>query len=216
MAHIVRDAAWGTIDIVVHENRVFFQQRWQYQWLTDAGQPAWTPRERREFHAKVDRDIWRSWSNRVSLRATGRHAIANGRTWPINLDVRWVTAGGQWNVAVTKLAPGRNPRSEVMWTTRQISLYSGDLIPYRACTDAVPAVCRDDFRTIPHEAGHAFGNTAVLSRGDEYAVTSPHLPDTTSIMNIGKELRQRHFQTILDEMNRMIPGVTWSVATIRN
>lgn len=32
MPHIVRDIGWGTIDIVEHQSRVFFQQRWKYSW----------------------------------------------------------------------------------------------------------------------------------------------------------------------------------------
>jgi len=219
MSHIVRDIGWGTIDIVVHEHRVFFQQRWLYQWNVAAGQPPWTQQQRREFHAQVDRDIWRSWSNRVSLRATGDHAVADGRDWPINLDVRWVTARGQWTVVVTKVAPGTSPRSGVEWSARRITLDTGDFTSHSACTTTTPTrprVCQAGFRTVPHEAGHAFGNTAVLSRGDEYVASSAHLADTASIMNIGTELRQRHFRTILDEMNRMISGVTWRVERIHD
>lgn len=217
MAHIVRDAGWGTIDIILHGHRIFFQQRWQYRWLTAAGQPAWTLREKREFHASVDRDIWRSWSNKVKLRASGRHRVADGRDWPMNLDVRWVTSGGQWTVSVTKLAPGtRSPTSSVLWASRRITLDTGDFTPHAACTSAATPVCRDNFRTVPHEVGHAFGNTSTLGRGHEYVASSPHLADTASVMNIGTELRARHFRTILDEMNGMIPRVTWTVRSIRN
>jgi len=220
MSHIVRDSNWGTIDIVVHEHRVFFQQRWLYQWHVAAGQPAWTHQERREFHAQVDRDVWRSWSNRVTLRATGHHAVADGRDWPINLDVRWVTAHPHFTVSVMKIAPGTpSPRSAVDWHARRIRLDTGDSRTHSACTYATPAtprVCRPGFRTVPHEVGHAFGNVPQVGEGDEYTAASAHLADTASIMNIGTELRRRHFHAILGEMNRMIHGVTWRVARIRN
>ncbi|MBC8871464.1 MAG: hypothetical protein H8E44_18735 [Planctomycetes bacterium] len=219
MSHIVRDTTFGTIDIVVNEHRVFFQQRWLYQWNVAAGQPAWTRTQRQEFHAQVDRDTWRSWSNRVTLRATGDHEVADGRDWPINLDVRWVTARGHFTVVVTKVAPGTSPTSSVDWRARRIRLDTGDFRTRSACTTATPTtpqVCRPGFRTVPHEVGHSFGNTSVLSRGDEYVASSAHLADSASIMNIGTELRQRHFRTILGEMNRMISGVTWRVLRIRN
>ena len=70
------------------------------------------------------------------------------------------------------------------------------------------------FLAVPHEFGHAVGNSGALGRGDEYNAGSVHLADTTSIMNIGRELRRRHFRTILDEMNRMIPNTTFAVAQI--
>jgi hypothetical protein len=217
MPHIVRDIGWGTIDIVVHEHRIFFQQRWLYDWNVAPGQPAWTTPQRRAFHAQVDRLVWRSWSNRVRMRASGRHAIASGGTWPMNLDVRWVLRDPQWTVTVTKVAPGTDGVGEVFWTSRRITLNTGDLVPYRACTaqPAATRVCRDNFDAVPHEFGHAIGNTAVLARGDEYQTTSPHLADTTSIMNIGREMRARHFRTIIEQMDLMVPGVTWSVSSIR-
>ena len=40
MSHIVRETDWGVIDIVVHESRVFFQQRWNYTWQVKAVSPA--------------------------------------------------------------------------------------------------------------------------------------------------------------------------------
>jgi hypothetical protein len=67
---------------------------------------------------------------------------------------------------------------------------------------------------VAHEFGHAIGNTAVLSRGDEYRPTSPNVADHQSIMHHGHRLRSRHFQTILDEMNQMISGARFSVASV--
>ena len=170
MAHIVRDAGWGTIDIVVHEHRVFFQQRWQYRWIAAAGQPPWTQQERREFHAQADRDIWRSWSNRVTLRATGRHAVADGRVWPMNLDVRWVNAGGQWTVTVTKVAPGTSPTSSVNWGSRRITLDTGDFTPHSACTAAATSVCRNNFA--PYHM--RLGTRLAIHPSSRAAMSIPH------------------------------------------
>ena len=86
-------------------------------------------------------------------------------------------------------------------------------------------MCSRDQRTVasPRACGRwssapvsAFRTGAVLSRGDEYRTTSAHLADTTSILNIGNQLRNRHFTTFIEELNKMVAGVTWTVASIRN
>jgi hypothetical protein len=211
---MVRDIGWGVIDIVVHESRVFFKQRWKYDWLVRVPMADWTYEEKRSFHTTVDKQIWASWSNRVTLSVSGTSDFARrfSRTLlPINLDVRWVLRDEHWNVSVWKVPNNAPDRAEVFWNTRRINLYSIDLAPTGACTSATPAVCSNNFRTVPHEFGHAVGNTAVLNRGDEYNAGSPHLADTNSIMNIGRQLRVRHFTTLLEEMNKMIPNTTFAV-----
>lgn len=215
MPHIVRDIGWGIIDIVEHESRVFFQQRWKYSWQIEAPLLAWTQDEKQAFHAEVDRQIWRSWSNRVKLSVTGTSSFArrfSGRRLPMNLDVRWVRSDEQWNVTAWK--SGVFQRGSIDWGTKSVTLFTSDMTERGACTSATPAVCTTGFRTVPHEFGHAVGNTSALGRGDEYNSGSPHLADTASILNIGTELRRRHFRTILEEMNRMIPNTTFAVQQI--
>jgi hypothetical protein len=51
----------GIIDIVVNEGRIFFQERWQYNWVTSAGEKDWILAEKRAFHYAVDNQIWRFW-----------------------------------------------------------------------------------------------------------------------------------------------------------
>ncbi|MEO1993964.1 MAG: hypothetical protein ABGZ17_01645 [Planctomycetaceae bacterium] len=215
MPHIVRDIGWGTIDIVEHQSRVFFQQRWKYSWQETPPLKPWSLAEKRAFHADVDRQVWASWSNRVQLSVSGTSAFArrfSGRRLPMNLDVRWVRANEQWNVTAWKSTVFQ--RGSVNWAGRRVTLYTSDMRARRACTSAALRVCTSGFRTVPHEFGHAVGNSGALGRGDEYNAGSVHLADTTSIMNIGRELRRRHFRTILDEMNRMIPNTTFAVAQI--
>ena len=216
MAHLVKDIGWGTVDFVLHEHRIFFQQRWLYEWKVAAGQSNWTYEQKRAFHTQVDRLIWRSWSNKVKLTATGDRKYTVGGPWPMNLDVRWVTRKAQWTVEVTKVAPGTTGVGEVFWATKRIKLNTGDLKDYRACTSqpAATQVCKDNFNAIPHEFGHAVGNTSALNRGDEYRATSPNLADTESILNIGKQLRTRHFTTMIEEINKMTPGTTWTVHSV--
>ena len=217
MAHIVRETTWGTIDIVVNESRIFFQQRWKYAWQVRTPLKGWTLAEKRAFHRTVDQQIWASWSNKVTISVTGASDFAKkfaGTSLPINLDVRWVLKDEQWNVTAWKVPDSEMPHNTVEWNSRVITLHTSKLKPYEACNNATPKVCSVGFKSVPHEFGHAFGNTSTLGRGDEYASTSAHLGDSDSILNIGKQLRERHFTTLLEEMNKMLPDTTFAVKSI--
>jgi hypothetical protein len=205
------------IDIDTQQARVFLQMRWQYTWLVRPPLAPWTRREQQQFHGQVDRAIWATWSNRVSLNASGTAAFARrvqGQGVSINLDVRWVLADPHWQVTVTKIPAGDFATSSVVWNSRTISLDSNDAAPVTRCSAGPVPICN---RQIPvtHEFGHAAGNTIVLGRGDEYVAGSAHLADRSSLMNVGNELRDRHFRTILEELNQMIPNCTFTVARIR-
>ena len=83
-------------------------------------------------------------------------------------------------------------------------------------------LCTEDFETtrhaggiVAHEFGHSMGNTGVLKRGDEYRQTSPHHGDTQSVLNVGDQLRTRHFRTVVEEMNQMIPETRWRVRQLQ-
>jgi hypothetical protein len=217
MGHIVRETNWATIDIVEHESRVFFQQRWKYTWQVRTPLLDWTLAEKRAFHRQVDLQIWASWSNKVTLSVTGTSDFARrfaGTPLPINLDVRWVLKDEHWNVTAWKVPDSEKPHNSVNWSGRTILLHTSKLKAYEACNNATPKVCSVGFKSVPHEFGHAVGNTSTLGRGDEYASTSPHLADSDSIVNIGKELRARHFTTMLEEMNKMLPNTTFAVHRI--
>lgn len=219
MGHVVRETLWCEIDVDTTVGRIFLQQRWRYNWLTSGAVSAWTQAEKRSFHTRADRAIWAAWSNRARFAVAGTgDFVRNFRSAgvPINLDIRWVTAREHWNVNVTKVAAGTFMQSNVEWTSRIINLDTEDFTT-RTFTGAAGA--RPTTQTpVAHEFGHAAGNTAVLSRGDEYRTTSANRNDHASIMNQGHALRSRHFQTILDVMNRepnaMIPGCTFSVRSV--
>ncbi len=210
MSHVVRELPWGVVDIVEDEGRVFFQQRWAYTWSVVPPLTLWSLAEQRDFHNLVDRQIWGSWSNRVQLNVAGATPFARrylGSGVSINFDVRRVTKDEHWNVAAWKQTGFQ--RSWVDFANRKMTLYANDTAPRGACNNSVPAVCQPGFRTMPHEFGHAIGPD------DEYTTTSPHLADTNSLLNIGTQLRDRHFDLVLTELNRMIPGCTFSVRSLK-
>jgi hypothetical protein len=215
MGHIVRDTGWCEIDVDTTVGRVFLQERWQYNWLTSPGTTAWTQKERRDFHNRADQSIWAAWSNHAALTVAGKSPFARnfaGKLIPINLDIRWVTARPHWTVNVTKVPPGNYRQSNVQWTARVINLDTEDFTTRTICS-GTPRACQTQI-PVAHEFGHTIGNTSTLARGDEYPDASPHSTDTGSIMHSGHQLRSRHFKTILDEMNRMIPDTTFTVGSV--
>jgi hypothetical protein len=205
MSHIVRELPWGIVDIVVNEGRIFYQERWQYQWEVTPGEPAWTIHEKRGFHHALDNQIWQRWSNRVRFSTAGKSPFARAHpSVPINFDVRWVLTKPHWKIAVRKLPAGSTPTTYVSNVDRanmQINLDSADLPSYRPANDAGQV---RNFKAIPHEFGHTFPGV-----DDEYNTGSPHLADTDSIMNIGDQIRDRHLKPLLDELNKMIPDCTF-------
>jgi hypothetical protein len=206
MGHVVRDTSWCVLDIDTSSGRIFMQERWFYVWRVQPPLADWTYRERKAFHDSADRAIWAGWSNRTTLGVAGGSAFARrfrGRGARINLDIKWVTARRHWTVNVTKIPEGQFARSNVRWAARQINLDTNDVIA--RASGQVPVV---------HEFGHAAGNTSTLGRGDEYPAASPHVADATSMMHGGTQLRARHFQTIIDELNQMIPDTTFSVRSV--
>lgn len=215
MGHVVRDTAWCVIDIDTTAGRIFFQERWRYNWLTQGDVSAWTYQEKRSFHTRADRAIWAAWSNRATFSAAGTADFCrrfSGRGIPINLDIRWVTHDHHWTVNVTKVPAGTFMQSNVLWTARTINLDTEDFTT-RILSGATAAVTHTQV-PVAHEFGHAVGNTSVLGRGDEYTPTSPNKNDHGSIMNHGHLLHARHFQTILEELNQMIKNCTFTVRSV--
>jgi hypothetical protein len=215
VAHIVRDTAWCVIDIDTSTGRVFLQQRWNYTWVVRPPMALWTPAEKSSFHKKADHSIWNAWSNKAKLKVTGTAKFArtfNGKGLPINLDIRRVTAKHHWLVNVTKVPTGAFVTSSVRWNSRQINLDTNDFATRKFSHSTVPRKTQQV--PVAHEFGHAAGNTSVLNRGDEYKSTSPHVNDQGSILHSGNQLRARHFLTILEEMNKMIPNCTFSVLSV--
>ena len=208
MGHVTRETSRSVIDVNTTSGQVLFRQRWEYVWIVAPGQPQWTYREKAHFHRRADMMVWNIWSNRATFHVTGTSEFARrfaGKELPANFDIQWVLSNGHWTVRVTKVPPGTMSHpTRVEWNQRVIYL------------------CTEDFETtrhsggiIAHEFGHSMGNTGVLNRGDEYRKTSPHHSDTASVINVGRELRTRHFRTMIEEMNQMIAQTRWTVATLR-
>jgi hypothetical protein len=207
MPHLVANQPWGTVDVVLHEGRIFFQQDWYYEWQVRPPLAPWSTEEKRNLHNTMDRQIWGVWSNRIRIpvrlgpspNQRARDLVARcGGSLPINFDIHWVTRPGHYRVNAVKTHPGSSDRSEVSFDTRTITFYSHDLAPSGAVNDAGRQT--NNFRTAPHEFGHT------IAVDDEYQTGSPHLSDAASIMNIGSRVRPRHLQLIVTTLNGLVPG----------
>lgn len=218
--HHVHDTSWGLIDFDDQTGAVFVQQKWLYHWKLWPGVTSpWTYRERHQFHSTVDKQIWGTWSNRIRLSVTGTAAIARHLARSpvtMNFDVKWTLAPpSHWTVNAWKMPAGSSPtsphRSFVDPANKVIELNTADLAPRGAGNAAGASTTR--FRTPPHEFGHAILSGATTSNPDEYVNTSGNVADTSSIMNIGRDLRKRHLTAVVAELNNLIPGLTFTVVT---
>src|SRR5579884_2345535 len=204
MSHVVSRQPWGTVDIDTRTGVIFIQESWFYSWqILGARIPNWTYQEKRIFHNRLDQEIWGRWSSHFAIRVSGTSSFAHAfASKPLKLeyDIHWVLHGGNWHVNAYKVPRGASPsvyRSNVIFASRTINLYSLIFTPYEAANDA--GATRRGFLAGPHEFGHTLENP------DEYLRNSRYLSDTDSLMNIGHEVRVRHLHLILETLNTMIP-----------
>lgn len=219
--HHVDDTSWGTIDFDDQTGAVFVQEKWLYRWNLWPGVTApWTYREKEDFHATVDKQIWGVWSNRIRLIVNGTSPIARrlaGRQTSINFDVKWVVAPpNDWTVIAWKMPASASPtsphRSFVSAPPgKLIELNTADLAPRAAANSAGQSAT--NFRAAPHEFGHTIRSGGATANPDEYVNTSRNVADTSSIMNIGREVRKRHLAAVITELNGLVPSLTFAIAT---
>ncbi len=204
------------MDIHIEENRgtILIKQKWKYTWLKDVSANAWTYTEKKSYHDKVDNLIWNSWGRNFFLKVEGSSDFAkrnSDKRWDVNFDIEWVLSSEHWDVRVTKYPKGYigNPTSSVGWRSRIIKLDTKDT----AWRKRVRTGKNYFQRPVVHEFGHAAGNSIFAStgmHGDEYKSTSTHYGDKHSLMNVGNNLRDRHLDFILSELNTMLSDSTFS------
>lgn len=163
------------------------------------------------------------------------------KTFTINFKIESVTCGEHWNVIIVKNHPDSQVNSTgVEWEARRIYLNDFDFCPSRGYAayvknQQVYTKTRDQC-AVAHEFGHAIGNNGTeYYTGDEYVDVSKehaiinsdgfaHYPiehvkypnrelygDIDSMMNVGNEVRHRHFAFIRDMLQEMLPGSYFSI-----
>jgi len=195
---------------------VFVQQKWEYIFNEASGVSKWQPKEKKNFHNKVDKAIWAKWSGRYQLAVGGTSDFAKalkGKIFKVSFDIKYVKSGGHWKVTVTKIPKGGFKTSKVNWGTQTIQLDTEDVKPLeREDKDGgkhkqTPAA---------HEFGHAVGNSKFggAMHGDEYPEASTYKEEYSSMLNIGSQLKKRHADHLVSELNKMIPNTTFVVKSV--
>ncbi|MEM6618815.1 MAG: LysM peptidoglycan-binding domain-containing protein [Pseudomonadota bacterium] len=204
-----------TINVMGKKKLIFVQQRWQYNWLTGGKVSKWTANEKKNYHNNIDKAIWAKWSGKYVLSVSGDSDFARAfatTEFDVSFDIKRVSSGGHWNVNVTKIPKGDWKGSKVNWTTQTITLDSEDHVA--VVKDAATGTKQ---KGAVHEFGHAIGNTSHIEHmhADEYKDASAYKADIKSMMNCGMELRKRHADHLISELNKMIPKTTWKVKAIK-
>ncbi|OAB78735.1 hypothetical protein [Cochleicola gelatinilyticus] len=188
-------------------NTVLVQQKWKYNWLNESGTTPWTLEQKRNMHHSLDALIWQQWAGHYRVHVTGTSVFARDNrstVFTINFDIKWVQTSEHWTVNMTKTT---NPRtvSSVNWNRRVMNLDSLD-------TRVKTLSGITGQRGITHEFGHSIGNSTFAfrgSHGDEYRSGNTFFRDRASIMNHGAQLRQRHLDFVLRELQTLIPNTTF-------
>jgi len=198
------------MDIHIEESRgtILIKQKWRYFWLNSMNTSRWTYTEKQKFHKEVDNLIWNSWGEHFVLKVKGTSSFAKKnakKRWDVNFDIEWVTHTEHWKVNVNKNPSNNYIKSSVKWYSKEITLDTLDTSKQKRIRGG------KNYYQYPltHEFGHAAGNSIAVGHGDEYNSAS-YSNDKKSIMNVGNELRDRHLDYIISQLNTMVSGTTFS------
>jgi hypothetical protein len=234
-----KETHFGTIYLDLSEGTTYLRQRWKVEFIIEPGATPLTYQQRVDYYWKLRSEIWTDWNSRRPLPnvpgattdATSR-AIAQllnshdgvlfkvagtsdfARKFgdlgsPIDVDISLHRHAPHWHVKVFRPKPGDEGkakyRDSVTDATRHITLNYANTEPHEVCNEGRPQVCQTGFLTPPHEFGHTF------FADDEYIRGSRFIKDTNSIMNIGREVRARHYRWIVQQLNTMLPHTRFSL-----
>ncbi|MBB94777.1 MAG: hypothetical protein CML68_09265 [Rhodobacteraceae bacterium] len=212
-----KDMPRMSIDVNGDKALIFVQQKWEYTFVEQAGVSKWTSKEKTDFHTAADKSIWARWSGKFKLTCTGKSDFARAfkdTVFNVSFDIKNVKSGGHWKVTVTKVPKGsKSPTSSVNWGNQTIKLDSEDT----KLKDLLKTgKDKDKQSPFAHEFGHAVGNSkhGPAAHGDEYKAGAANFADKKSMMNIGTELRKRHADHLIGELNKMIKDTTWTVKSV--
>ncbi len=212
MHNITKRTSHFDIDINTRSNSILIIQRWKYSWNNN-GFPDWSYEEKKKMHEAFEKEMARVWNNRTNLKPTGRSTFAKkhgNSSFRVSFDIQWFTSTGHWTVEVKKVSTkDYSNRPNVSWHEKKITLYTVDI----KSLHKVGAPKGVNQVNIPHEFGHSLGNSSGIPKmhADEYNTGSSFYNDKNSLMNVGMELRARHFDFIIKEINTMIPDTEFII-----
>ncbi len=195
------------MDFIIEEDckRITIHQKWNYNFINARNTSSWTATEEKNFHVQLNALVADSWGDSFSLKVKGNSEFAkrNIKTrWKVVFDIEWVKFGEHWTVNLTKYPKGHKiVPSRVFWGEREIKIDTNDTRTENRFRDNVSY----KQQTILHEFGHAIGNVSIEGKGDEFWQRNNHYSDGNSIMNIGNQIRERHLDYVIEELNHIIP-----------
>lgn len=188
------------------KQEVWVRQYWSYVYSTKGGVSKWTAKEKKDFHKETERVIRAAWSGKFILEVMGDSDFAKyfkNKTFKVMFDVDPRKTGKHWTVNAIKVPKGGSNTSSVNWGKQEITLDTEDLQPAdKGAGDGVK------MNVAAHEFGHAIGQP------DEYKATSAFKMHKKSIMNRGNQVKKRHAEKLVAELDQMIPGTTFSVKSV--
>lgn len=227
--HVQRSLPWVDIYIDRYNPRVRLVQKWKYDWKSIYKKESnlhWSEAEKAQFHQSAEKIIRDAWSRKAKLSVTGTSEYAEryrARNVIIHTRIIPVESGQHWTVEVKKEASGRYYSPKMSWGERRIWLNRDSTVDVNHSRGAGKPVYTQN--TISHEFGHTLNNvgshsfpqnlTTQFVDGDEYQSTSNFYNDEKSIMNIGNQIRRRHFKSVVDALNTMIPDTTFEVKNFK-
>lgn len=213
MGHVTKKTPYFDIDINSDSKNILVIQKWKYEWLAN-GFPAWVYEERQKIHKDFEKAIDGAWSNKARVKVSGGSKYAElhqKETFSITFDIQWITgAPFHFRVEVRKVAPkDYSNRPNVQWNRHLIQLYSVDT---KLMTCIGPPFGYKQINVV-HEFGHAIGNASDIRgmHADEYKKSSPYYEEKNSIMNLGMQLKKRHFDYLQQELDTMIPNTKFNI-----
>lgn len=219
MDDIIKQTPWADLIIKPTDGKIIIQQKWNYSWPHSSSQSPWTESEKNAFHLAAEEQIQSVWSNNAVVSVSGNSSFAKKyktKDFTLLVDIRRVVAEEHWRVHVTKVSNSIAPNagSVVHWGKRYIKLNSRSITPIKRRYGPYPV----KQKIVAHEFGHTVyhliyrGN---IGRTDEYLNNHRHIADRASIMNMGSQLRNRHYRNVIDTLSDMIPDTTFSLKNVR-
>lgn len=204
------------------EKVVWVIQRWRCRFVSERYSDKWKEQEVRRFK-QLTRDLIEGiWSKAAhiaidSTTGTAFNERYGGTQFLVKVKIEFVEFGEHWSAVIYKNRSSYD-HGFVHWGSREIYLTKSAWVNPTGVRgrDGEFAACQI---IVAHEFGHTFGNCPSISgngernqyTGDEYEKDSPFYYDKCSIMNIGSELRTRHFAYLRDLLQSMVPGSRFSV-----
>lgn len=202
-----------------NEKVVWVIQRWKCRFVSERYGDKWKEHEMSFFKREARSFVENTWSSAayIDIASTSGTTFNNtygATSFLVKVKLEFVECGEHWNVVIYK-----NRTSEdfgfIHWYSREVYLTKSAWVnpgTARANVGALQVI-------VAHEFGHTLGNCPSEAgngarnqyTGDEYERDSPFYYDKSSIMNLGSELRTRHFAYLRDMLQSMVPGTQFFV-----